>query len=66
MEDLPESYGFGNIKICYKLCIGDYEPGNEKCNDGAERTLDCERIISEDERMEIAAMEYLWPNGNEM
>jgi hypothetical protein len=66
MEPLSADYGFGDIMTCYKLCIGDYEPGNEKCNDGAERNLDCERIISEDDRMELAAMEYLWPTGNEM
>ena len=63
---IPGDFGLGDTTTCTKLCIGDYEPGNEKCNDGVDRTLDCEKVISEDERMELAAMEYLWPNGEDM
>ena len=66
MEPVPESYGFGKINWCYKICLGDYVPGNEKCDDGEKRTRDCEKLISADERMELAAKEYLWPNENEM
>jgi len=56
---MTANLGLGDTLTCYKLCLGDYEPGNEKCNDGALRTLDCERVMSEEVRMDLEQDEYL-------
>jgi len=49
-DDSDDIHGIATIMIssddkkdlnCFKVCVGDYEPGNLKCNDGKNRSLDC-------------------------
>jgi len=49
-DDSDDIHGVATIMVpsddkkslnCFKVCVGDYEPGNLKCNDGKNRSLDC-------------------------
>ena len=52
--------GGDDVKACFKLCIGNYQPGNMKCNDGTNhRVLDCE--LKPENRMDVAALRELFP-----
>ena len=57
--NVPDVSDGKDVATCFKMCVGGYVPGNSRCNDAPNRTFDCVKVMTEEEKEERTAQKSM-------